>query len=554
LTAIVATPDDLAAASKAMADAMASMRALVVAQGEAIGALIARVNALEAAAGVPPVSPPPAPVIETPPPVVVDDPTFDGPVLPLPPINGTLDITGKRYRVDSLPNRVAITGRGELIIPDGKAFGPEGVRISGAVISGGKPRQQCTRIRESLATEFGADRLSLAIGESRTSAPIQLDPSKRYGIWILPGFVTGDNARPVEFLRCDAAGNVTGTYDPQLAHLYPDNWIAMTGSAGLRVQVSAARIPGVTGTPTYDLTKIRIYEAVNDLATLTGPYENRSQFYLGGGNVFTDVLFRDMLYTPMKIVSGAGSKVIRGKVRHCLSGFSTQNASGSTFEDADIDLHCLDDRGDRVPVGIFYRARCIGVGGKDTGASVLRGKLTGASWAIEAHESGGPPHGLTIDGTAIDAVHAGISNNAQNAVTRNVTVKLGPLGYTGIEHNLDCLLEDFTISQPEAAMKAYGIAHANVMAKQVIRRGKIRSGVAAQFWDAERRSMARDIQIEDIDAVYSMHALSWNVNGVAPARFVARRSGAYAMTDQGPLRALNAGPAMNDRGGNNWET
>lgn len=540
------TPEDLAGLSAALSQAIALERAARV-------ALEARVVALEGRpipTPVPTPPPPPVPPVIQP---VLDDPVFDGPILDLPAINGTLDITGKRYRLTSVPSGLSIVGRGELIVPASLQVGPTNLRISGAVITGSKLRQQCKRVRESLAAEFGADRVTLSLGETRTSALIPLDPTKRYGVWIQPGFVSGDNARPIEFLRCDATGKATGVYDPQLAHLYPDNWIALTGSAGLRLRVSAARIPGVTGTPTYDLSKVRIYEAVNDLATLQGPYENRSQLYLGAGNVLEDVLFRDMLYTPMKIVSGAGSKVIRGKVRHCLSGFSTQNASGSTFEDDDIDLHCLDDRGDRVPVGIFYRARCIGVGGKDTGASVLRGKLTGASWAIEAHESGGPPQGLMIDGTAIDAVHAGISNNAQNAVTRNVTVKLGPLGYTGIEHNLDCLLEDFTISQPEAAMKAYGLAHANLMAKQVIRRGKIRSGVAAQFWDSERRSMARDIQIEDIDAIYSMHALSWNVNGISSARFVGRRSGAYAMTDQGPPRALNAGPAMNDRGGNNWE-
>ena len=545
ITPTLVTPEDLAGLSAALSAEIAR--------------LSARVAALEGRPADPPVvHPSPPPVIETPASATDDDLVFAGDAMDLPAIapGGTLDITGKRYRLTHVPNNVTITGRGELLVPVSLQAGPVNWRVRGAVITGTKLRRQCSVVRESLAAEFDADVLTLAPGEVRTSAPIALDPGQRYGIDILPGFVKGDNALPIKLLRCDSSGRVVGEYNPQDAGAAAarGNWCALLDCAALRVQISAARIAGVSSGPTFDLSKVRIYGAVNDLALMgLSPFENQSQVYLQGGNLFEDVLFRDLRLTPMKVVSGADNIFRRVTVRHCLSGFSTQSAVGTIWEDCDIDVRCLDDHGGLVPSGLWFRNRCLSIGHQDAGARITRGSMRGASWAIEAFEGNGPPTALVIDGTTIDAVHYGVSNNARQAVTRNVSISLGPLGYVGAEHNLTASFRDSTISMPEAAMQSYGLAHANDMSVQTVERVRVTAGIGAQFYSAQDRQTVRAIRVQDCEFAYTHAALSWNVPGVTVKGNVGRRTGYYAMRDAdvSALRQLSAS-GLTDEGGNKW--
>lgn len=290
-----------------------------------------------------------------------------------------------------------------------------------------------------LSVSLGAGFAGFAVTRTITSAPIALDPAKRYVINPLADFYAGDGGRAPRFLAYDAAGNLLGDYPFERS----GNFMMIRGASSLRVELGVQRWDTTANNLTcaYDLSKIEIYELVNDLATLplVSPVESSSPLFFS----FCDRVkvrrcsFEMIERAAVKTVSCASPTFERNRIRFCYGGIGTQDSTGETrVVYNDIDLRMAIESGGMLGQRAL-RTHCVS-SPREQNITVAYNVMRGASWACEIlnYNDNWRHHVVYND---IEAEMQGVSgvvggwSSEQPNVIRGNTIRLTSMCSHGIE-------------------------------------------------------------------------------------------------------------------------
>lgn len=276
--------------------------------------------------------------------------------------------------------------------------------------------------------------LTGALARQVVSSNITLNYNKRYIITIDDNFITGNGVGSMSFVKTDASGNELATYmqhDDTKTQLYLDS------ASYLKIKIANARHDHtkLNLTATYDLSKIHIYELVNDLGSV-----NKTWNLEAGTNVsiYADSVtvqnctFTMMKFAALKVVTGNYNKVVNNTVKWCIGGFTTQQAKSNTVSNNNIDLNFKDDAGALIPSAFAIRNHGISAS-QETDDVYIGNYINGASWAIELPPYGNLSRNTVASNNTINAVYCGISMASVNATVDGNIINLTPLGGVGIE-------------------------------------------------------------------------------------------------------------------------
>ena len=329
------------------------------------------------------------------------------------------------------------------------------------------------------------------------SSLITLNSTKNYGIWIDEDFAAGNGATTIQFWICDSAGNELSQYFPSASS---GAFVYLSTAAYLKIKVGCSRSDHtkVNLTSTFDLSKIKIYEGINHLATL--PAVLPAQYDLNYGENRTNVncytndtlvkgcLFRYHKFAAMKIVGDARTTNLTGRrnriidcvVEYSVGGFTSQDGYDNEISKNTIDLSFLDGNNNKVPSGIIYRNHCVSFGNQEIGSNCSHNTMLGASWAFEQ------PSNLTVKGShsvcshnTIECVHTGVSMTVANSMVDNNTIRLSSVGSYGIEmsHAAYSRCCNNTIWQKSPATATYGITCSGDQTQLEVSNNSIRANV-----------------------------------------------------------------------------
>ena len=518
-----------------------------------------------------------------------DDPVFAG--SPVPWVNPgttgqTVNLAGGRFTVSGvtyLPAGTTINGPGEILFANDVAIlsVTTNTNINNVTFTGtlSDPRQ-FTLIHDGVAALFasatfidsgfgmtspisgGVMSINLNNGTQRQviSQLIPLDSSRKYAVRVMPGFASGSGHMPMVLERCNSGGTELGEFNPQDVGV----WLSIVNTEALKIKVGAVRL---AGTPTgqiaaFDLTKIKIYEVINDFSALIGgsPHQNTSNIFIGGASpTFTDCRFRRMKFAPAKVVVGTDAQFIRPIVRSSLGCISSQGSDRTIIEDMNSDIRATDQHGNLVPTGIAARNHNILYSGNpsqgaEIDSKVVRGVFTGASWSFECPENGFVSEGIDLDGLKITAEHCGISNCSTNGETTNCDVRMHPLGYIGIEIPTanGAQVVNNRIYQDSVARQGHGVAASNGNIGAVIDNNWIHTGVGIQITHPANTCIDRSISVRGNTIYYSVNALAYNVGGINFENNTGGRTTLHGMRGGGaPLVFQVWGCSLETDSGNN---
>ena len=484
--------------------------------------------------------------------VVTDDtPTFSGsPVAWVNPTSTgtTVNLSGGRFTVSGIvymPANTTVNGPGEIIFANDSSIlsVTSGSVLNNVTFTGTlSSLQQFHLLHDSMAAHFasptfvdvgsglassvssGVLSISLNSGTQRqvVSSLITLNATKKYAIRVLPGFSSGNGHMSMVVTRCNASGAELGEFNPQDVGV----WLSITGTEALKVKLGAIQLAGTpTGqVATYDLSKIKIYEVINDLAAIVGgsPHQNTTNIYVGGNNPqFIDCRFQRMKFAPAKVISGTDATFLRPVVRSSLGCISSQGSTRTLIEDMNSDIRATDQHGNLVPTGIAARNHNILYSGNpqqgpETNSKVVRGVFTGASWSYECPENGNVSAGITLDELKINAEHCGVSNCATGGKTINCNIRMHPLGYMGIETPTGngTLVQTNRIYQDSVARQSHGIAGSGGLFGAVIEDNWILAGVGIQLTIPTSDCQDRNISVRRNTIFYRVNALAYNLGGI----------------------------------------
>jgi len=373
------------------------------------------------------------------------------------------------------------------------------------------------------------------------SDAIPLDPAKRYVLSFGTGFMGGvGGARPMVLLF-DAAGNPLESGQGNTpAHMFDPNgeWqnsaftAFITGASSMRLALGAFRnystVLGLTAT--WDLSKIALYSAVNDMASFapTGNYTPTMQTQVAISQC-TDFTIQNCLFsmidrTCVTLASCNSTVVSQCRFRFVIQGVVDNNGVGNSIVDNDFDLR-LRTTGGALIGSRAFRARAIGGSGA-TKAVYSRNIMRGASWAVESLPND-PAKTLTVNDNVIEAEFVGLSLACCDYVARGNRILLASDARFGIEApgdnpgltpsygNCRAVIENNDIRWSDfAGYAGFGISAAEA-ASALVKGGFIRAPILMQNAGSQSGGTMR---VTGVDGEYGEMALLCR-NGPVQADF-----------------------------------
>jgi hypothetical protein len=189
-------------------------------------------------------------------------------------------------------------------------------------------------------------------GNSQTrvlSSKISINSAKRYVVDIADGFVvSGHMAARVEFRAYDSAGalivgnssitvDANGVYEYILPATYTlGNYLWLDNASFIEVSLSVVRETqqGTGNTCVFDMSKISVYELVNDAATLT-KISHDDYFPVsaeGTNNTISYCTFKNLATGSARARNSVGAKLIGNYSVNCLAGFNTSFTTGTVID------------------------------------------------------------------------------------------------------------------------------------------------------------------------------------------------------------------------------
>jgi hypothetical protein len=295
----------------------------------------------------------------------------------------------------------------------------------------------------SNAALLGATRYARYI----VSDAIPLDPAKRYVLTFGSGFMGGvGGARPM-VLMFDASGNPLDSGQGNTpAHMFDQNvdtqngtlTAYISGASSIKLALGAFRnfSTALGLTATWDVSKITLYAAVNDMASFaaTGSSTPTAQSQLSltqcSDFLVQNCDFRMIDRTVIALLACSGTLVSQCRFRFVIQGIVDNNGTGNCILDNNFDLRLRTTGGSLIGSRAF-RARAIGGSGATKGV-YSRNVIRGASWAIESLPND-PTKTLTVNDNVIEAEFTGLSLACCNYVARGNRILLASDGRFGIE-------------------------------------------------------------------------------------------------------------------------
>ena len=274
---------------------------------------------------------------------------------------------------------------------------------------------------------------------------IPLNPALRYVIEIQSGFLGGVGAAvPMITLYNSAKNPLASGQNTSPTNLFvasnesQNSTISavIMNASYIKIAVGSYRdyTTAIGLTATFDLSKIAIYTATNDLATqgLTASPGDAGQVQL---SYCTDMVIDDCDFgmierSCVKLISCNACSITRSRVRYAYQGFTDDSGRNNSITDNDIDLRLGTSGGDLIGNKLL---RLRGVGGTgSSGGNYSRNRIQGASWGIELLP-GNPAYRNTASQNVIEAEFAGMSLTTGDWVANNNRITLSSQGLFGIE-------------------------------------------------------------------------------------------------------------------------
>lgn len=380
--------------------------------------------------------------------------------------------------------------------------------------------------------------LTRALSRYVVSSKITLDPAKRYVLTIGDNFIVGNGANYIRFFKTDAAGNELSEYIPN------DNFTTnFLQAEGVKIKVGMSRHDHtkLNLSCIFDLSKIFIYECINDLAAI--PTRSISEGITGVSIYADDVIVQDCEFSLMKnaslkIVGGRRNIVRNCKVYHCSGGFTTQGGVQNTFENNTIDMRFLDNSGNLLAAGLFQRNHGIGVGPDEKKTVVQCNTITGPAWAVENAEGVSVSEDIRVINNTIDAPHCGISVASLRGIVQNNVIKLSSLGSFGIEIPTAeyVVVEGNTITQPVPSAPTVGIAGSRYLTNARITKNSILANIGIHL-TADTAPSDKGIVISDNTVTFYTEGIFSSAGGTNISNNVLKCFSRFS----GRLVGVNAG-------------
>ncbi|MBN9142845.1 MULTISPECIES: right-handed parallel beta-helix repeat-containing protein [unclassified Novosphingobium] len=274
---------------------------------------------------------------------------------------------------------------------------------------------------------------------------IPLNSALRYVVEFQPGFLGGAGAAaPMITLYNSAKTPLASGQSNSPTNLFIGSNESQNGTisaaimnaAYMKIAVGSYRdYTTATGlAATFDLSKIIIYSASNDLATqgLTASPGDAAQIQVSSCTdmVIDDCDFRLVNRSCVKLISCTSCSITRSRVRYSYQGFTDDGGKGNRITDNDIDLRLATSGGDLIGNKLLRLRGLGGVG--SNGGDYSRNRIQGASWGIEFLPNN-PAYRNTASHNVIDAEFAGMSLTTGDWVVANNRISLCSQGLYGIE-------------------------------------------------------------------------------------------------------------------------
>jgi hypothetical protein len=347
---------------------------------------------------------------------------------------------------------------------------------------------------------------------------IPLDITKRYVVDFLAGFLTGAggnqpvlrlyDANKVELTGSAPSWNDAGSpFVPNLDVQNSYSTALIYGAAYMTVQVGSFRdySTSVGLTAVYDLSKIAIYQLVNDLAgkVLTSSPGDSGQvlFYNCKNIAVRDCNFTMIDRSCVKLVSCTGSTIAGNVTSYALQGFTDDTGVGNHIIDNHIDLRVATQGGLMIGSRAF---RLRGIGGQQSQrGEYSRNTILGASWGIEVLAQN-IAYRNTASDNIIEAEFCGLSLTIGTWVANNNRVTLSSSAIFGIEfpgvngtaHNNSITWREFS------GYNGFGYSCSNVV-KVVLQGGFTRAPYLTQLTG----SSGGDLHVNGMDGEYGVSAI-----------------------------------------------
>lgn len=248
------------------------------------------------------------------------------------------------------------------------------------------------------------------------SSKFTLNVAKRYVIDIENDVVTsGYIASQIKFRAYDAGGNLivgsasqtvdaNGVYNYTLPATYASgNYLFLENAAFLEVSFAVSRLAEqVAGNScVFDMSKIKVYELINDFATLAKV--SNDDFYVvsaeGTNNTIQNCTFKNLPSLGARARSSVNARLLNNTAFNCLSGFNVTNTS-NTMLYGNLAIASFENLGQRA-------FRYKGFGGIDApGLQIINNVSDGYFWGYEIISSASP---LTM-------LDCSVQNNVSNSI------------------------------------------------------------------------------------------------------------------------------------------
>lgn len=326
--------------------------------------------------------------------------------------------------------------------------------------------------------------LTATLSRFVVSSAITLDNTKKYVIKIDDNSITGNGYLGIQFWKCNSSGAELSEYIPNST----GTWLYLDTCEKLKIKIGASRHDHtkLNLTCTFDLSKIHIYEVVNEFSNFANNYnpEDGTNISIYSDDVIVENCeFENMLYASLKIVGGNRNKITNCKIKNSIGGFTTQNGSYNIFDNNKIDLRFKDSNSNLLDSGMFTRNHGIGIGYNERFTEVSNNIIIGASWAIENPEGITISQDITLKDNTIKATHCGISICATRGITKNNKIYISSLSLYGIElPTADyAICSNNTIISEIPAVLNYGIAGSKGLLEASINNNVVEGNVGMQF-------------------------------------------------------------------------